>query len=136
MANKDRDTREIKGSTIESVNAILATSRGSVRYMNPETMMCFLTFRCAFLNLISRWKSESGSNDSEDADLVPFANRIMPCGCNRCEQGRASDPLFVAEEARVYGFVAAGRRRGLQRHLNAGTALENSPSFCPAFSAG
>jgi hypothetical protein len=104
--------------------------------MNPETMMYFLTFRRAFLNMIARWKSESGSNGSEDADLVPLANRIMPCSCNRCEEGRATDPLFVAEEARVYGFVAAGRRRGLQRHLIAGTALENSSSFRPAFSAG
>jgi hypothetical protein len=81
-------SRRINGSSAESLNAQLAVSRKTIRYLGPDTLIPTVAFRALYLNLGTKWRLESMRSDLEDADLRPLGSQLMPCNCIRCEGAR------------------------------------------------
>jgi hypothetical protein len=92
-------------SSAESVNALLATVRASVRYIRPSNLVSFIAMRAMYINLCARWRFETGRADTEGAELNALGNRLMPCYCQRCVNGRENSRAFVSLEKRYVSNI-------------------------------
>jgi hypothetical protein len=81
-------------SSAESVNALLATVRASVRDIRPSNLVSFIAMRAMYINLCARWRFETGRADTEGAEMNALGNRLMPCYCQRCVNGRENSRAF------------------------------------------
>lgn len=96
-------------SNVESANQQIAGIRPSLLRTRPANAMALLTMRFVFINLLSMWRLETGSDDTEDAELGGICNREMQCRCGRCTFFRASTgeegKIFARDEAELHSTL-------------------------------
>lgn len=75
---------EHQTSNAEALNRLWSSSKNHSRHLDPENLMSFLSARAAFMNLRSLYRERTNSTDIEDANMLSFAQNILPCECHRC----------------------------------------------------
>jgi hypothetical protein len=98
-------------SNVESINSLIGSVRGTISHLRPSLYVSFVGERCVYLNLLSRWRRQTKKTDIEGADVTVLANRLMPCGCDRCLLFRDTKELFREEEKRRYTAGVASTSR-------------------------
>lgn len=91
-----------RSASVECVNALIGAVKASMRYIRPENYLAFSGLRALLLNVSAKWRKLTGATDCDTADLSVLGNILMPCGCHRCEHGRASSDKFREIEAELF----------------------------------
>lgn len=96
-------------SNVESANQQIAGIRPSLLRTRPANAIALLTMRFVFINLLSLWRLETGSDDTEDAELGGICNRKIQCRCRRCTVLRAASgeegDIFARDEAELHSTL-------------------------------
>ena len=114
---------DCRTSNAESANKLLSLLRKSFLRIRSRNVVSILIIRLFFVNLQARWRCDVGKNETENADLVALANRLMPCQCRRCVDARAdsirsSESDFIAEEATRYARIYTVGRDGPEEFMS------------------
>lgn len=87
-ANTNADVTQARMSGAEWVNAILEIIRITLMYSRASNYIHIVLLPAMYLILSGCWRFVTSRHDADTADVAPLANKLMPCGCIRCEKSR------------------------------------------------